>query len=246
MRKHLSIFMLTVRSCVYKLLLVFLIMAAAETAAVALMPNKTVTLFFQLIDDSFIFYIFTAAAAAVQVILLGVCTSRSSQPRYTLARLSVSEKSVMLWHWLSGALCFFMLWLWQAIIVYAIALWHHGAADPEFMSHQSIYLSAFRSNFLHSLLPLEDFSRIARNIVVAVGMGGINAASAFKMRRGKKALFGPALAIALYVGTFRAEHFEVSYDAFMMVAYAIICAVCVGGVFMGDPEVDYEEAKLEN
>lgn len=246
MRKHLSIFMLIVRSSIYKVLLVFLAMAAAEAALVAIMQDVKESLLFELVDQSHLFFVYVAATALVQIIMLGVCTSGSARPRYTLARLSVSEKTVMLWHWLCGALCFIALWLWQMLLVYAFALWHHAAASPDVVSHQSIYLATFRSEFLHSLLPLDDVSRIARNIVMAISMGGVNAASAFKMRRGKKALFGSAFLIALYVGVFRAEHFEISYDAFVMTAFAIVTAISMGGVFMGDAEVDYEEAALDN
>lgn len=246
MRKHLSIFMLMVRSSIYKILLVFLAMAAVEAALIALTQDVKESLLFNIIDQSHIFFVYVLAASLVQIILLGVCTSGSAKPRYTLARLSVSEKTVMLWHWLCGALCFLMLWLWQAILVYAFAMWHHAAANGEFVSHQSIYLATFRSQFLHSLLPLEDISRIVRNALIAICMGGINAAAAYKMRRGKKALFGSALAIALYAGTFRAEHFEISYDAFMIVAFFIVTVICMGGVFTGDAEVDYEETSLEN
>ncbi len=246
MRKHISVFMLVVRSCVYKLLLVMLAMAAAETAMLAMMQLGKHMAFFELIDSSRIYIIFATATVLCTCIQLLVCVPGKAQPRYTLARLSVSEKTVMIWHWLCGAICYLMLWAWQLILIYAFARWHEATADGHWISHQSIYLAAFRSTFIHSILPLEDVSRIARNIVMATCMGGICAAAAYKLRRGKKAGFGPAFVSSLFVGTFRTEFFEISYDGFLIFAFVFITVISMMGVFTGDPEVDYEEASLEN
>ncbi len=246
MRKHISVFMLMIRSCVYKLLLVLLAMTAAEIGIFAMLPYRDYTLLFELFDNSGIYYVYLAAVVLCAVIQLGVCTSGKAQPRYTLARLSVSEKTVMVWHWLSAAMCFIIIWAWQIILVYALARWHAAEANVYWISHQSIFLSTFRSQFLHSVLPLEDISRLARNIVMAICMGGVCAAAAYKLRRGKKGGFGPAFVSALFAGTFRAEHFEISYDGFLIFAYIFITVISMVGVFTGDAEVDYEEASLEN
>lgn len=245
MRKHISVFMLIVRSCVYWLVLIMLAMAAAEAVLVALVSNGGDILLHELIDGSGINYAYGLAVALATVCVLGACSFGSAKPRYTLARLSVSEKSVMLWHWLCGALVFLLLWLWQIILIYAIAIWHHGEADAGFVSHQSIYLANFRSEFFHSVLPLEDISRIFRNAVLAVCMGGVCATGAHKIRRGKKP-FAPIMLVAVFAASFKAEHFELSYDAVMMTAFAIVLAISLAGVFTGDAEVDYEEASLEN
>ncbi len=246
MRKHISVFMLMVRSCVYKLLLVLLAMTVAEIAIFYLLPEKESRLLFDTMDSGGIFFVYLAAVALCAVIQLGVCTDSKSQTRYTLARLSVSEKTVMAWHWLSAAMCFLIVWAWQIILFYVFARWHQATANADMLSHQSVYLATFRSVFLHSLLPLEDISRFVRNIVMAISMGGVCAAAAFKLRRGKKAGFGPAMLAALFAGTFRAEHFEISYDGFIIFAFIFVTVISMVGVFAGDAEVDYEEVNLEN
>ncbi len=246
MKKHLSLLMLATRSIVYKLLLVLLALAAADIALFALTKDSGNRIFFELIDSSGFYYAYIFACALVQIILLGVCTSGSAKPRYTLARLSVSEKGVMYWHWLCGSLCFLILWAWQVLILHALGKWHLSYASSDVVSHQSLYLSAFRSYFIHSLLPFEDVSRLVRNLIEALCLGGMAAAAAFKLRRGKKAGFGPALAIALLAGTFRAEAFEPSYDGFLIFAFLFILLISMVGVYTGDAEVDYEEASLES
>ncbi len=245
MRKHISVFMLMVRSSVYRLLLVLLGMTLAETAVFYMQPDRNDRLLFDIFDNG-TFIVYAAAVVLCALIQLFVCTSGKAQPRYTLARLSVSEKAVMVWHWLSAAMCFLIIWAWQIILLYAFARWHGAMANSEVLSHQSIFLSTFRRQFLHSVLPLEDISRLARNVVMAICMGGVCAAAAYKLRRGKKAGFGPAFVSALFVGTFRAEHFEISYDGFAMFAFAFVLVISMVGVFAGDAEVDYEEVSLEN
>lgn len=246
MRKHLSVIMLILRCFVYKLLLIMLCMAAAEAAIIFFMPEAKMQLLFDLIDSSRVNFVYTAAAALLMISLIGVCSFGNSHPRYTLARLSVSERTVMFWHWLCGALSFLILWLWQIVLLYAIAIWHIGAAEPGYVSHQSIYLATFRSTFIHSILPLDDVSRFLRNIVIALCMGGSCATGAYKLRRDKKGVFAPTFLIALFAGTYSAEHFEVSYDGFLMFAFALVLVISLVGVFTGDAEVDYEEASLEN
>ncbi len=246
MRKHISVFMLMVRSCVYKLLLIFLAMAVVETALFALTPDLANKLLVDIISEYRLELVYTGGFALVSIALLGVCTATKAQPRYTLARLSISEKTVMLWHWVCGAMCYLALWFWQIMLLYGLARWHHSIGSDAVISHQSIYLDTFRSDFFHSVLPLEDLSRIARNFVIAICSAGIMAAAAYRLRRGKKAGFGPAFIAALTAGTFKAEYFEVNYDGFLMFAYTVICVISVVGLFNGDPEVDYEEASLEN
>lgn len=246
MRKHLSVIMLMLRSFVYKLPLIMLGMAAAEAGIIALMPEAKTQMLFELIDLSRIRFAYTAAAALLMISLLGVCSFGTSHPRYTLARLNVPEKAIMFWHWLCAALSFLILWLWQMVLLYAIAIWHSGAADPGYVSHQSVYLATFRSPFIHSVLPLDDISRFLRNIVIALCMGGVCATGAYKLRRGKKGVFAPTILIALFAGTYSAEHFEVSYDGFLMFAFALVLVISLVGVFTGDAEVDYEETSLEN
>ncbi len=245
MRKHLSVFMLMMRSCIYKLLIIMFGMAVVEAAILAIMPETGTQTLHELVDSSQIYYVYLLATALAAALMLSVCSFGSAKPRYTLARLSVSEKTVMYWHWLAAFLVLVLLWLWQIILLYVIARWHSAVAEPGFISHQSVYLANFRSPFIHSVLPLEDLSRLARNVVMALCMGGVCATGAHKIRRGKKPI-APIMLIAVFAGTFRAEHFEISYDGFVMFVFAIVLIISMVGVYTGDEEVDYEEASIEN
>ena len=245
MKKHLSVFMLMLRSSVYRLLIIMLAMAAAEAAIIAIMPEAMTQTLHDLIDSSRIYYVYLLATALTMALMLSVCSFGSAKPRYTLARLSVSEKTVMYWHWLAAFLVLILLWLWQIMLVFALALWHSAVAEAGYVSHQSIYLATFRSQFLHSLLPLEDVSRFARNVVMAICMGGVCATGAHNVRRGKKPI-APIMLIAVFGGIFRAEHFEISYEGFVMFVFILVLVISMVGVYTGDAEVDYEEASLEN
>ena len=102
MRKHISVLMLICRSIVYKLLLLLLAMTAAEAAMFSLCRNKAEMLYFSVVDSIGLRYAFIIASWLAMLILVGVCTASSSKTRYTLARLSLSEKGFMFWHWLCG------------------------------------------------------------------------------------------------------------------------------------------------
>lgn len=246
MRKHLSVFMLIARSSVYKLFLVMLGMAAAEIALVALVAEAKTLLLFQLVESSRIYFVYIVAVALTVIFSLGACSMGSAHPRYTLARLSVSYKVVMLWHWLYSALALLALWMWQAILLYGISLWHHSVADAGYISHQSIFLSSFQSNFFHSVLPLDDFSRLMRNIVMVLAMGGVCATGAHKIRRGQTGIFAAILLIGIFGAAFRSEHFAVNNDGFLMFVFALVLVISLYGVFAGDAEVDHEETATEN
>ena len=248
MRKHLSVFMLMARDSVYKILVIMAAMAIGEAAALALLDGFEWAMFFTVIDSGFIYYIYIAAVAMACAVMLTVCGGGGgSRTRYTLGRLSVSERAVMGWHWLCAGLVMLLLWFWQVLLVYVFARWHQAVAAPEWVSSQSLYLSCFRSPVLHSILPLDDVSRFARNLVMALCLGGVCAAGAYKIRRGQKAL-APWILLAFFAGTFRAENFEISYDAFVMFACAAVLTVSLVGVFGGDEdiEVEHEEESPEN
>lgn len=246
MKKHLSVFMLMARSCIYKILLIMAAMAALEVFIVAFMINPREQLLYKLIELSRIRFVFYAATSLAVFSLISCCSVGSSNPRYTIERLSVSERWVIVWHWLTAALALFVLWFWQIILLYGIALWHSLVAEIGYISQQSIFLANFKSDFFHSLLPLEDTSRLLRNIIMFICMGGVCAASAHKIRRGRKMMFAAFAHLIFLWACFAAEAFETSYDGFIIFAYALIFVFSIVGVCIGSEEVDYEEAQTEN
>ncbi|MBR5490729.1 MAG: hypothetical protein IKV79_05605 [Oscillospiraceae bacterium] len=246
MKKHLSVFMLMARSCIYKIMLIMAAMAAVEIFLTLFLPNPRTQLLYDLIDLSRIRFVYYAAISLAVFTLISCCSVGSSNPRHTIERLSVSERWVIVWHWLTAALALFALWFWQIILLYGISLWHSLAAESGYISQQSIFLANFRSDFFHSVLPLEDMSRLLRNIIMFICMGGVCASSAHKIRRGKKMMFAALMHLIFLWACFAAEAFEASYDGFLIFAYALIFVLSIVGVCIGSEEVDYEEATLEN
>ena len=238
--------MLMARSCIYKILLIMAAMAALEVFIVAFMINPREQLLYKLIELSRIRFVFYAAVSLAVFALISCCSVGSSNPRYTVERLSVSESSLILWHALTAALALFALWFWQIILLYGISLWHSYIAESGYISHQSIFLSNFRSDFFHSVLPLEDMSRLLRNIIMFICMGGVCAASAHKIRRGRKMMFAAFIHLIFLWACFAAQPFETSYDGFIIFAYTLVFVLSIVGVCIGSEEVDYEEATLEN
>lgn len=202
MKQHLSVLMLTARSTIYKFLLLLGLTAAAElcqfwlTLRAALetfaagggMASPETVLYHSRVSWTFaVCFVLTAA-------LLGLTGCEfGSRQGYTLRRLSVSEKSVFLWQSGYNAACFFLLWAFQTLLALGLCALYMALADPGQTSGQTVFLAFYRSEFLHSLLPLAGGGRWARNALLVLGMGASSAYFPYSQRRGKFAAWLPLL-----------------------------------------------------
>lgn len=68
-----------------------------------------------------------------------------------------------------------------------LGLFHYytATADASFVGPQSIFLAFYRNGFLHSLLPLEEVSRYARNGILILCLGITSAYYPVRQRTGK-------------------------------------------------------------
>lgn len=111
--------------------------------------------------------------------------------RYTLDRLAVSPRAVLLCQAVYAALAFLLFWAVQALTL-LVCCWLYqrqgGTLGP-----QTVFLACWRDPLLHSFLPLEDGSRWARDLVLAVCLGGTAACAAVQLRHQKKPIALPVL-----------------------------------------------------
>jgi len=78
-----------------------------------------------------------------------------------------------------------MLWAIQILISYALCRRYIAKADPALTGAQTIFLAFYRSDFLHSLLPLSELSRWIRNVLLLVCLGLAAAHFPYRQRRRK-------------------------------------------------------------
>lgn len=191
MRKHLSVFMLYARSSLFRVLLIFILMAVLELvlfyfAVERVMVSESIGLE-RMINKSCVGLVMGAAFIAMSAQLSIMGCEYVSKQSYTLRRLSVSEGSVFAWQALFNTLMYLLLWgvqLGLVLIMCAYGVEKMGALA----SNQATFLAFYRSQFLHSLLPLGEWTRYLRNIILIIALGLASALFSYNQRRKKLGL----------------------------------------------------------
>lgn len=206
MKKHSSVFGFYARSSVYKVLLVLLVMVLAEgiifrsglqetlreyDEAAELFASEGSTIA-QLARPEILFgrqrlsWIFTAAVAAVSMILCLPGCEFGTKTGYTIKRLQVSERECFFWHVLCNLMVFLVVYGVQIGVVWGLGLYYVEQVPKELVGNQSIFLMFYRSEFLHSLLPLADTRIWIRNLLLLFGFSFAAAGFSYQQRRKKK------------------------------------------------------------
>lgn len=145
---------------------------------------------------------------------------------YTLRRLSVREETAALWKALFNLICLVGLWAVQAATALALCIWYAASLPAEYRTGQTVFLAFHRVTFLHNLLPLDDWTRALRNIVLLSALALTAAVRGYKLRRGSR--FG--WAFALFVGGLLWFSFTVegsSPGTNVLVSLVALCAMAV-------------------
>ena len=196
MKKHLSVLGLFVRSSIFSVLGIILLMGAVEALFFHMELNKALTAYTagvggsfplpeRLLDRSAVNVYFALAFILTTVVLcLPGCAFRT-KTGYTIARLSISETAVTLWQILCNTLMYLLLASAQTVIAYGLCQYYTAAAPAEFTSTQTVFLAFYRHEFLHSLLPLADAALWIRNGLLAISLGVATATFPLKQRAKK-------------------------------------------------------------
>ncbi|OUO35731.1 hypothetical protein [Flavonifractor sp. An306] len=129
---------------------------------------------------------FAAGLVLVCAVLVLPGTERGAKTGYTLRRLSVDERVlVLLWGGLN-ALLLLLFWGVQTAAALALARYYLHTLPAEFSNHQSLFFAFSRAPYLHALLPLWDWLVMARNLVCCAALGLSAAALPFHWRHGRK------------------------------------------------------------
>ena len=172
MKQHTSVFMLMARRTIYRVLGLLIVMAAAEAGLFWLRIQQGV------VDGSFhlegviagskLTWACAAGFQLVTALLFWGCYTVSHS--YTAARLSVSNKTVFLWQCVYNAACYLLFWAVQILIAMALCHWYTVLAPVEYVTNQTVFLAFYRSEFLHSLLPFEDWLCWVRNLILVAAL----------------------------------------------------------------------------
>ena len=183
MKRYLSIFMLLSRSVLYKLLAIFFGTAALHAAVYFLLRNQRNIRNIEAIYNHWgMKTVFGVGLVLTTMLLISTLSQSGSKLDYTIRRLRIGNQSLCVCQSVFNTACFLMFWAVEILV--ALLLCRLWVSSMEVESHQTVYLAFYRSELLHSLLPLDDVSRWVRNFVVFICLGICSACAPVIQRRG--------------------------------------------------------------
>lgn len=190
MRRHLSVLLLFVRHSIYKVLLLLAGLGAAEALlfwrALSLMradPELSTGLELAF-ENAHTALLFGAAFLLLCVLLAGVGCELGSRQGYTLNRLSIGPRAVLVWQAVCNCLYLLLFWAVQILLVLLLCRWYVSTVDPANAGPQTIFLAFYRSDLLHALLPMEHTAVYVRNAILLPAVAVSLACWPARQRRG--------------------------------------------------------------
>ena len=177
----------------------------------------------------------------LMLVMVQLCKNDGSSHStgYTLRRLKISEKTVVLWNGVYNSICLFLFWAVQTAVMLGLGRWYTRLLDPSYVSPQTLFLAFYRDPFLHNLLPLGNWTRYLCIGSLLLAAGFCASLMTCKLRRGSR--YGwvmPLFACILLAVYFRqgVEHW--SADAFGVFSAAALIGL---DAFYCWRNADYEE-----
>ena len=132
--------------------------------------------------------------------MLGMDIGKSVKTIYTMNRLGLSENQMTLVFGLVFSGYFLLYWALQIALCYGLFIWYSRFT---LVSSNTFMLACWRSEWLHTLLPLAEWWGWLRNVVLWLSYGFTAAFGSQLLRRGKypfAALVPPVLWIFIPTG----------------------------------------------
>lgn len=158
---------------------------------------------------------------------------------YTLQRLSISEKMVLLWQAVYNGSCYLLLWASQVLVMMGLAQWYTRIADPAMVTSQTVFLAYYRNEYLHGLLPMAEMDHWFRNGIMLVALGVSSAYFTYAQRRRQKN--GELITMVLTVLLFFCDHINSSGEWLA----SLISIICLSSVVKALRKAAREEAAYE-
>lgn len=195
MKKHISVWMLLARSSLLPVSGICAGTAAVQTLLFGL-AMRTQTYWETPAPEIALAQSRAGFTGLLSFCLTALCVMRCgsmTSPRsgYTLCRLRISERMFCLWHALHAALCLLIWWAVQALTLTALCTLWTLRCDPA--GTQTVFLAVWRTPYFYNLLPLSDWVRWLRNLLLLAAMGCAAADAARFARRRARGWWLPVL-----------------------------------------------------
>ena len=124
----------------------------------------------ELVEKSAMWWVFWIAFAAICILLIRAAVDGTGRPSYSLQRLAISKQNLFACRVLALVITFLLLWAVQILTVFLLLSLVCSNPAYSCFSSQSIFLAFYRNDFLHNLLPMEDWLCWLRNMVLFFGL----------------------------------------------------------------------------
>lgn len=227
MKKYISVFEMIARSSIYKVLLILAGMVVAEAVCFYMtMMSPSGLNIEEYIDQSQYSLIFKIAYVLVTLAIVFPGMNIGSIQTYTLQRLRIKEKRIFWLQALYNTFAYVLLWGVQLVVILVSAMIFQKNLPLEAIwSHQTLFLAFYRSDFMHSILPLEDGLGWWVLGFVIVGTAFIVAEFTKQQRSGKIAFELPIMVVAVLLSFPRRLGYEFSFMAIALCIVYIITAM---------------------
>ena len=205
MQKHISVFGFYIRSSIYRVLLILLLMVLAVTGVFLFEFQGEMARYYELLeqvalgnaeaaylarpeklfDNRLILVLFELANIAVTIMLVLPGCEFKSKTTYTIKRLQVGERAWFFWQVLCSVMTYLLVYAAQLAVIIGLSQYYVNHVPAELVGNQSIFLMFYRSELLHSLLPLSDIQIWIRDILLLLGFSFAVAGYSYQQRRKK-------------------------------------------------------------
>lgn len=249
MKRHLSIFMLFIRSTFYRVLVVLGLLAVTETALVYVTMER----FFaesaqgternyalsELINEAGLIWVFVAAFVLITVILCMFGCDFRGKLEYTIQRLGISPVKIFFWQAACNALTYVIFWMVQVYLMFGFGMYYMKVADPSWVTNQTLFLEFYRSRFLFGIFPMEDVGIWVTNLCLVLSLGIVTARVPHAQRRGKPSV--GFFVVMLIAGTLFWQGWSLFENEVVALALLLITTgMTLAFVGMTEPGLDEE------
>ena len=203
MRQIFSVWMAAAKPLLWKLLLLLAAMVGVEvmlfSGNLRSEPGFSFGMALQAAHGEHVYG--TAVILLTVLLCLQGCQFSGGKLRYTLQRLPMGEVQVTAWWIVVHLGCYVILWAVQLASMLVQWRMYAEAANVQAPALQ-LFVECYLDGFVHSIMPLQDWTRWMRNIVLYGGLAVMTAFFGYFQRRGRFRI-EPAVALVCGVGALR-------------------------------------------
>lgn len=241
MKQYFSIFALSARSTLFKLIGIIALMGMAEITMfyMAIKENSYGMLLEDLMDDSLVVIPFAIGFILYYITLAQNFNGKhATKAAMTTARLGIKESGVcwtMAVYNMSMLIVFLAAQLAIVLILCKMYLDSHLAGDYQ----HTVFIAFYRNGMMHGLLPLEDYWTYIENAFYIIGLGICASYASKKDRHGKhEGITGLAAGMVALAFCNRANYYSGLDFSIGLIPITIYAAICIskGGSLDEDEE----------